>query len=294
MAARTSSLAPSNSTDALFRLWINEIHNSLIAFGWVQTSDTGQINFSTVTRPAAINTYQGYAVYRMADSLQATCAVFMRLDFGTQASTDLPAVKIKVGIGSTDGAGTLTGNLSTQQVMNNSTSGANTTAFNCRCSGSTSSFRMHMWSSSVNAIGWTLVVERDRDSTGAETSLGVNIFFTYCSTSSQIVKNSQFLELAGGTGTQDAVWYAMLSNQTSQSAGGVVGVAPAHCQLGPMRNPSIGLILVARQDFQLEVTYPIAVYGVTHTYLICRPSLATLSPLLNLVNADTGFGILWE
>jgi hypothetical protein len=61
-------------------LWINEIHNSLIAFGWIRTSDTGQIDFSTVTRPTTTNTYQGYAVYRMADSLQATCPVYIRID----------------------------------------------------------------------------------------------------------------------------------------------------------------------------------------------------------------------
>jgi hypothetical protein len=293
MATRTSSLASTNVSDTTFRLWINEIHNSLIAFGWVQTSDTGQINFSTVLRPAAINTYQGYAVYRMADSLQATCAVYMRLDFGTGSTSDTPSIKIRLTIGSTDGAGTLTGNLSTQVTTSTNTGGGATT-FACRTSGSTSSFRMHFWSTSVSGCGWTLAVERDRDASGAETSLGVNILVCWPSTTSAFNKNSQFLELAGGTGSQDAAWYGMLSNQTSQSAGGVVGIAPVHTQLGPMRNPMIGIVLVARTDFQSEVTYPMAVYGVTHTYLMLRPHLGSSTVLLNLVNSDTGFGMLWE
>jgi hypothetical protein len=61
-----------------------------------------------------------------------------------------------------------------------------------------------------------------------------------------------------------------------------------------MRNPMIGMILVARSDFQSEVTYPMAVYGTTHTYLMLRPHLGSTAGLLNFVNADTGFGMLWE
>jgi hypothetical protein len=198
MATRTSSLAPTNVSDTTFRLWINEIHNSLIAFGWVQTSDTGQINFSTVTRPTAINTYQGYAVYRMGDSLQATCAVYMRLDFGTGGTADCCSIKIRLTIGSTDGAGTLTGNVST--LITTSTTTGNASAFACRCSGSTSSFRMHFWSTSISGCGWTFAVDRDRDASGAETSLGINILSCWPFTTASYSKTSQFLELAGGTG----------------------------------------------------------------------------------------------
>lgn len=292
MAFRTSSIAPSNSSDAIFRLWINEIHNSLIAFGWVQTSDTGQINFSTVTAPSGAGVYQGYAVYRMADSLQATCAVFMRLDFGEASAVDQPSLKIKVGIGSTDGAGTLTGNLSTQVTCNgNTTSSAST--FNCRTAGTTSSFRMQMWGTSFAGLGWTVAIERDLDTSGAETSLGVNILISYNNAPTTSVFTSQFLELAGGTGPVETKWYGMVSTQSSQSGGGNVGIGPVRCTLGPFRNPMKTVLVFAVTDFVMESTNPVTIYGSSHTYLMLRPNTGQ-SVALNQWNATCGVAFLWE
>lgn len=293
MATRTSSLAPINDTDANFRLWINEIHNALIAFGWLQTSDTGQINFSTVTRPAGVSTYQGFAVYKMNDGLQATCAVFMRIDFGTCAGSNCPGIKIQVGIGSTNGAGTLTGNLATQVINTPVAATANASLFNCRCSGTSSSFRMHFWGTSVAALGWTVIVSRDRDTSGAETSLGVNFVTLYPTSTSAAVQFSQFLELAGGTGPQETKWYALVSAQSSQSGGGNVGVGPVRCTLGPFRNPVPDVLVYARTDFTIETTNPVTIYGSSHTYLMLRPNTgATIS--LNVLNADCGLALLWE
>ena len=66
----------------------------------------------------------------------------------------------------------------------------------------------------------------------------------------------------------------MVSNQTSQSGGGAVGIGPVHCQLGPMRNPMVGAFVYARNDFVTDATYPVSIYGVIHTYLMLRPMQA--------------------
>ena len=55
MTAITTSTYPDNSTDANFRLWSKAISDS-IGTAWTQTSDSGQINFATVTRPLAAYT----------------------------------------------------------------------------------------------------------------------------------------------------------------------------------------------------------------------------------------------
>jgi len=293
MATRTASLAPDNGTDASFRLWINEIHNALIAFGWLQTGDTGQINFSTVTRPVAINTYQGFAIYKMNDSLQSTCAVFMRIDFGTCATTNVAGIKVRVGIGSTDGAGNLTGNLMNTVTTTTSAVGSVST-FNCRTSGNASSFRMHFWSTSLAGHGWTFVVERDKDTSGAETGLGVNIALEYpTSGTTGFAIMSQFLETAGGVGFVAPNWVAFVSSQPSQSGGGNIGVGPVRCPLGPFRNPMIGLLLFARLDMAMESTNPVTIYGTSHTYLMLRPNLGGVVAA-NTWNPDCGMAILWE
>jgi hypothetical protein len=294
MGQRTSNLAYTNVSDASFRLWINEIHNALLAFGWTQTADTGQINFSTVTRPTAINTYQGFAVYQMGDSLQATCAVFMRLDFGTAATTDGPAIKVGLCIGSTNGSGTLTGNVATQYVSSNNT--ATTTTYPCRCAGSSSSFRCNFWGNERSNSGFIFAIERDLNTSGAETSLGVN-FLTCSPTGNFTTSTSQFLELAGGTGPVENKWYALLSAQGSQSDEyGRVGVAPVRCTLGPFRNPMKTILLYSVDDYYHSTTNPVTIYGVSHTYLMTYAQFGaiTTNNQLNGLNTGCGIAMLWE
>jgi hypothetical protein len=269
MAARTFATPFFNTGDTVFRAWINEIHNALIAFGWVQTSDTGQINFSTVTSPAAGSTFQGYAVYRMNDSLQSTCPVYMRIDFGSASTAAHVSWKVQVTIGGTNGAGTLTGNVSTAQTYAATTAaGTNDTM---RTSGSSSRFSL-TWGGTTDTYG-AFGVERDQSTAGADTDLGVN----FLSTQSRTAPRSQFLETAGGTGAVESFWYCLLSAQTSQSGGGNVGVAPIRCQLGPFRNPMKIFALAAAGDFVNGTTNPVVIYGVTRTYVMVKNGTTAIS-----------------
>jgi hypothetical protein len=105
MATHSStSTVPSNSTDANFRSWINFIHDLMIAAGWNQTADTGQINFATVTAPGAADTKQGYAIYEMTDALAATYPIIIKFAFGSGSATNNPGIWFAVGT-HTDGAG---------------------------------------------------------------------------------------------------------------------------------------------------------------------------------------------
>jgi hypothetical protein len=291
MSIRTSSLAFTNVSNASYSAWVNEIYNSLIAFGWVQTSDTGQSTFGgTLTAPAGVSTWPDVGIFRMADSLQSTCPVFMRIDFGEGATTDGPSIKIQFCIGSTNGAGTLTGNVTTQVVMINTT--AQATTRNCRCAGTTSSFRMQFFSNSLSNAGWTVAIERDLDSSGAEVSTGVNIL-TGNATGNGFTMTSQFLELAGGTGPVDTRWYAMVSAQASQGGGGVIGVGGVRTSLGTFRNPMKTMLVFARGDFTNDTTTTVTVYGASHTYLMLRPNVQG-AMAVNLWNADCGIALLWE
>jgi hypothetical protein len=267
-------------------LWINEIHNSLIAFGWTQTADTGQINFSTVTRPAGTSIYQGYAIYQMNDSLQATCAVFMRIDFGTGGVADAPSMKIQLTIGGTNGAGTLTGNVGTQQTI--SKSAASATSTSCRTAGTSSSFRCCMWQDQSGAGAFVAAIERDLNTSGAETATGVNFISI-----NNLTMTSQFIEQAGGLGAVDNKWYAMVSTQTSQSGGGNVGLGPVRTQLGVFRNPMKTMLVYASTDFATGTTNPVTIYGVSHTYLMVKPATGS-SLAINSWNANCDIALLWE
>src|SRR3954454_12687471 len=89
------------SDDATFRTWGSGVAAQIAAMGLVQTSDTGQINWTTVTR-LAINTSAGYEVWRFNDALQSTKPVFIRLDYGIAGVADRPRIIARVGT-ATDG-----------------------------------------------------------------------------------------------------------------------------------------------------------------------------------------------
>ena len=293
MATRVANLACTNNSDTNFRAWINEIHNALIAFGWVQTADSGQINFSTVTRPTAIGIYQGFAVYHMNDSAQSTCAVFMRLDFGTSGnSADTPGLKVQICIGSTNGSGTLTGNVCSQVIAQTNT-GPNSNVFNVHSAGDAGSFRMNFWTGDVGGLGWTLVIERDQDSSGNDTTTGVTLLCAFPSAGNAITTTSQFLETAGGIGTQFTAWYAWLSGQSTQSGFGGVGVGPVRPVLGQLRNPMKTVLLASGADFPTYVTTPVTVYGVSRTYMVFHPQPG-MNPALNIWNTANRVLLLWQ
>lgn len=294
MATRTTSLTQSNSTDANFRAWINEIHTSLTTYGWTQTADSGQVNYSTATRPTTTNVYPWYAVYAMGDSLQSTSAVYLRLDYGTGTNTDVPAIKYQVGIGGTDGAGTLTGNYQAQVTLAPDATGS---AANVRTSGTSSSFQMAFWNVNSSGRGWCVVIERERDSSGTELDTGVSVVSFVYNPGAGFFKHSQFIpRLPVNTKIawpEDTIWYALISAQSTQNAGGNIGMSPVRVTAGYMKPPMLSLMIFARTDFTMETTFTVTIYGSSHTYLALRPySGGALS--LNTINADTGFAIRWE
>ena len=107
MTTQSWSTRVRHDSDATFREWGLELNTKLAAAGLIQTADTGQVNWVTVTRPGT-NTEGGFEVWRMADVQQATAPVYFRIGYGTGSAATNPRLQVTVGTG-TDGAGTLTG-----------------------------------------------------------------------------------------------------------------------------------------------------------------------------------------
>lgn len=130
------SNAPYNNSDTLFRAWGSAMSAQLAAAGWIQTSDTGQINWVTVTNPGS-SVVAGYEIWRMNDALQSSAPIFMKIEYATSAVANTPAIWVTLGSGS-NGTGTLSGVLSLRTTV---TPSANTTtAVNWYFSGDTDRF----------------------------------------------------------------------------------------------------------------------------------------------------------
>lgn len=113
MTTTTFTSQASTASDALFRNWGSTISAALAAIGMVQTSDTGQINWATVPRPAgAANVIAGYEIWRFNDALQSSAPIFFKLEYscGSSSGSSSTNANLWLTVGkSTDGAGNITG-----------------------------------------------------------------------------------------------------------------------------------------------------------------------------------------
>lgn len=127
MSTDNATISFDNSTDAAFRAWGLRIAQAFATCGLVQTADTGQINWTTVTRDTGISgteSIRGYEMYRFNDTLQATKPIFVKFEYGhinnynnyyNYFANTLPVIYITVGT-ATNGAGTLTGALTSTRT----------------------------------------------------------------------------------------------------------------------------------------------------------------------------------
>lgn len=107
MTTATNTAVLNHTTTAEFRVWGSAFKAILGASGLIQTADTGQIDWTTVTLPAP-NAVGGYEIWRFNDTLQGTTPIFLKVEYGTATNTNRPGMWLTVASGS-NGSGTLNG-----------------------------------------------------------------------------------------------------------------------------------------------------------------------------------------
>lgn len=124
MTTATYSTAWKHTASADFQAWGSALSAAMQSCGLSQTTDTGQINWSTVAIPTVILTSGGYEIYKFTDALQATAPIFIKIEYGSGETLITPMIWITVGTG-TNGAGALTGvtttRTSTSMLVNSNT-----------------------------------------------------------------------------------------------------------------------------------------------------------------------------
>ena len=265
-----ATVVKSNSTDAFFRAWVQFVHDLLITTGgWVDPGDTGQLTIASATHPVATNTKVGYRIYRMADSLQGTAPVYMRIDYGSaSANANTPQMWVTFGTGS-NGSGTITGatfsNL-TVNPGNNSTTATNNY-------GSADTSRAHLLLFCDTSQSMFMSIERSKDpTTGADTSDGILFAWSDGNGSIGAIRNTQYIVRAGGgQPPQETGISFVLSNQTSSAFSSDTGVGMLLFFKSTAR-PSLGIIVVNSGDYLAEATVSLSVYGATRVYQLCNIS----------------------
>lgn len=171
MTTASWSTVLDQSTDAGFRAWGSELNAKLAAVGMVQTSDTGQINWTTVVRGVATNTSLGYEIWRLSGS-----ALYFKIEYGTGSTIAVPSMWFTTGTGS-NGSGTLTGTISTRTQAGKVTTAPTSTSTNYQsylCA--TADYFCLSWklgsSGTANIPRCVLGAARTVDNTGTASTVG--------------------------------------------------------------------------------------------------------------------------
>lgn len=301
MTTASWSTPVDHTSDAGFRAWGSELKGKFALVGMIQTADTGQINWATVTLPAA-NSLGGYEIWKLSSG-----NLYFKIGYATGNATNMPELQVQVGTGS-NGSGTLTGTLSTTLVATTNNAGSpfssitNYQSYLC----ATANYVMLSWKISANSgspsIGFNFfTVMQTVDSTGAATSLGYLIYtgqrsagaFQSVSTAAGITGPGQ----QGNTNSTTMVFGAATATPASSQDGAgdnqaflwwfsVLGYTPV--------TPLLHIATALSSDLTLGSTAILTLVGSTpHTYL----AASVFSHSLNVNNpaaSSVEILALWE
>jgi hypothetical protein len=274
MATRvSSSLLPTNVTDAAFRANIQFIEDTLVTTGgWFNTADTGQTAIGSFVHPTLQNTKMGYRVYRMNDSLQATAPIFMRLDFGaTNQGVNVFGFWPTIGTGS-DGAGNITGKMwdggASVQPPVGPTSSGGAIANNSYGSAAPGRVALGMFVQGTPNFILVFCIERTKNSLGADTGDGLLVLYCDGINISNSLDRSRYLNWAPGPqpAVELGLSYVLTVNNPSQSFGGDIGAGVISHFRGVAQQPGINMLVVNAADVGAEGSFSLTLYGSTHTY----------------------------
>jgi hypothetical protein len=174
MATIQSQLVCDNSTLNNFKQWGHALSSAFGTFGWSQSSDTGQVNWSTIGSVPG----SGAFVYEIWEPNDGLPNFFLKIEYGNGSSTNSPTVQITLST-TTNGAGTATGVIIGPfigcGVSSSFTAPSASTQYECDFSGVAGRFAAMLWrnapsSGTITNPQQLFAVERSVDATGAYTS----------------------------------------------------------------------------------------------------------------------------
>lgn len=264
----TKTCKPTFATDQDFRDFVTAYRAGFTDLGWVRTSDTGQIDPTAVLKPTVANTAAGYDIFRMGDTLQATAPFFVKLEYGNGAGTSQTSIWVTVGTG-TNGAGTLTGNVSARQQIQTSSADSNlrTSSF----AGGPNRIAVIIFYDAVSPTNntRTFSIERSHADNGNDTAERVD-FVGILSTSASFFQ----MIFTPGQGTPPVrtalttiPCLATPGPTYPGTLGTVVGCFPIFANYdGPLRNPMMGMMFFTVNEIASLQDAPVIMYGVSRTY----------------------------
>jgi hypothetical protein len=294
MTTLSSSTPYSMATTAAMRTTLTELLGWMTtSAGLVQTADTGQVDPTTATLPAA-NVVIGYWVLRFADS-----SIYFRLDMKTNTTVGgIIVFTLTVGTGS-DGAGNITGqSMPATQITTGGQGLSSTTTsyptYICR----TADFFGICWKVGAPVTmpsGLAFAIEKTCDSSGTATTTG------YCVSYQTANANATTLQVKVAVRTAAPAQTFTASSSFCAVPGGVTssttaaGNKQAYLHAFPIPDVVLSnyLCTYVASEAALSTTSSFVLVGATaHTYIALANSMSNGNS--NSASATWGTMMLWE
>lgn len=300
MATQSYNTPIDHTSDAGFRAWGLQLSTALQAAGLVLTSDTGQINWTTVIRPTSV-VAAGYEIYRLNDSLNPTFPIFIKIEYGT-SNTNAPGIWLTIGQGS-NGSGTVTGWTSTRaQIVRQSPPSSTSTNYATNICVTGGFFGFEFKREAVDTVRSYSHFWLCRSCADDASLTGDNVFIGYSSNAStagsyaqgqilNITAGSVGAVFGGGTNMNTGAYTYIPGNVTAS----LVSTSPqCYHYYGhtPRLRPVFGCLQVLNSEFANDTVFTTIPVGstVSRTYKVtnCTYTAAGTAGLSN------SWAMLWE
>jgi hypothetical protein len=294
-APQTLNLVCDSSTLANFKAWAQPISSWFTSCGWTQSSDTGQVNWSTIAAVPGAAAYV-YEIWQPGDGLQT---FYVKIEYGNVSGANCPSLRITIGTG-TNGSGTLTGFVAS--VLNTNfgtfTPPSTTTQYPCHFSGDSGGMSVMMWRGAPNNAPQAFVIERSVTSSGtyygtSTTGYVTAVVFGTPNNSGFVSSAQQSLVFGvgvtntaarnGGNGALPSIHVRLpyFNGNTTSAFNGAINMDTVSPNVGFFDYPMTRVGVAASADIAEGVTFTATLYGTSRTFM---PSKA--SPFLNAVQTS--------
>lgn len=306
MSKSTVTLTWQWSTDLAAKNLGAAIHAFILASGLVQTTDTGQIDWTAPGIRPTGGSYWGYNIYKMSDASQAACPVFLKVDYSTGSQTYSAVVQMSVGSG-TNGAGAFVGaSQLVAQMSNGGSSNVGTWDWRMNYNPTLGVLNFSTGNTTsplvINDSGWSL--ERAKKADGTPDARGCHICHQYANGKDfPGLYTSRYWPALGAFSTEGqyhmpAFWPNITSGASSAGGTHVAGHTPmtGNGTHGPLEK-TLGLVVCGSSDFADGGVFTVNRWdGNPHTYVATRVggiSYAPGNPNIGPIGL-TRWALLWE
>lgn len=269
-------LMSDSTTQPNFQAWAQAISVQLDTAGWTKTADTGQVNWASNPAVPAANAWTLYEIRQPAsDPLQTgATAYYIRIDYGLQNSGGCN-LRVTLGTG-TNGAGTLTGFVTTPAPGGNSATGTGSVTWECDFSWDASRMGILLWRNNyANYHNPAFIaIERTKAANGSDNSDGVTLVYATGGSTNQFFWQQTIVFGIGLPPSFNSQGFLLCSpnfgNGTSLNFNNSVPLSPIFPCYGKWGNPMTVMAVAQYADTIDGAFMTTTLYGATRTYLMTK------------------------